>query len=376
MNSKDRVKKAISRQKTDRIPLDLGGPYTTIEVGAYKKLLYFMGINDEPVVFLRAHVIPCEKMLDEFNIDTRYVYYRNPIKWNDFKAENNIYYDEWGLKWLIKEELFCHELIGSPLSECRGVKEELDEHKWPSITDTKDMERWKKRIKYLTGETDYFIIGDSIGWGIFEQSWGLRGIENFYIDLAVNKDFAGALMNSVLEVYKQRMEAFLKVIGRYIGAICISDDISGQDGPLMSPDMYREFIKPRHRELIDFIKNRTDAKIFFHCCGDVTPFIEDFIEIGVDILNPIQVSARNMNDTFKLKKDYGKRIIFWGGGCDSQNVLPYGSSKDVRKEVEKRIKDLNGNGGYVFAPVHNIQNEVPPQNIYSLYHAASNYRGQ
>jgi uroporphyrinogen decarboxylase len=369
MTPRERIEKALSHKETDRIPIDLGGPQTTIELFAYRNLLNLLNVKTTERVFLRAHSIPDEKILELFQIDTRYIYFKEPQTW-DSNNTAQMYFDEWGKKWKLTTRGFYYEMIGSPLQNSNAEIEDIHSHKWPVDSTKRDIERWRKQSKNLYEKSHYFIVGDSIGWGIFEESWGIRGLENFLIDLMTNKKFAEALMDKVLETQIKRFEQYLKEIGSYIGAICISDDIAGQDGPIISPDLYRKMIKPRHVELIRFIKSMTDAKIFFHCCGDVIPFLEDFIDIGVDIINPVQVSAGEMGNTSKLKKIYGDRLVFWGGGCDSQQILPYGSKLEIEREVKRRIEDLAAGGGFIFAPVHNIQPDVPPENIVALYKAA------
>jgi len=145
-----------------------------------------------------------------------------------------------------------------------------------------------------------------------------------------------------------------------------------QDGPQISPQLYRRVVKPRHKRLYQYIKENTSAYLFLHTCGSVYEFISDFIEMGVDILNPVQVSAKDM-DTKKLKKEFGKDITFWGGGCDTQKVLPFGTPEEVIQEVRQRIEDLAPNGGFVFTQVHNIQTGVPPENIMAMYDTVKRY---
>ncbi len=168
-------------------------------------------------------------------------------------------------------------------------------------------------------------------------------------------------------------ERYLSEIGKYIQVFVYWDDIAGQTGPLISPDTYRRLIKPKDKRIIEMVKSKTDAKFFYHCCGAAYDFIPDFIEIGVDILNPVQVSAMGM-DTARLKKEFGKDITFWGGGCDTQNVLPYGTPDEVREEVKRRINDLREGGGFIFNAIHNIQDEVPPENIMAMFETFEEFK--
>jgi len=167
-------------------------------------------------------------------------------------------------------------------------------------------------------------------------------------------------------------EDFLASVGKYIQVVVGGDDLAMQEGPLISLDLYRKLIKPRQKELFSFIKKRTAAYLFYHSCGSVSQFIPDLIEVGVDILNPVQVSAKNM-DTHRLKKEFGHEISFWGGGCDTQKILSFGKPEEIKGEVKRRIRDLTPGGGFVFTQVHNIQPGVPPENIVAMFEAASEY---
>ena len=263
-----------------------------------------------------------------------------------------------------------YDFVGFPLANAKI--EDLDAYPWP---DPKDKDRFvepKRTAKRLYDKGEYAIgVPAPIGAGFFEQSWWLRGMENLMLDMINNHKFVEALMERLLQVYMEAWDGLLNVAGEYADFVQIGDDLCAQNGPLMSPTLYRKFIKPRARKLIEFIRKRTKAPIFFHCCGSVYQLIPDLIEIGVDILNPVQVSAANM-DTKKLKKEFGKDIVFWGG-VDTQHVLPHGNPETVREEVKRIIDDLAPGGGFVFSTVHNIQNDVPPENLWTMYEMVYTY---
>ena len=199
----------------------------------------------------------------------------------------------------------------------------------------------------------------------------MRGLEQFLQDMIIDKAFAHALMRKITDFQKQRAKQYLSVAGKYIDIFRTSDDLGTQDSLMMSPAMYREMVKPYQEEYFSTIKEYTDAKILYHCCGAVFPLIEDLIEVGVDILNPVQVSCENM-DTRMLKEHFGGRLSFCGG-IDSQFILPQGTPEAVEAEVKKRITDLAPGGGYLLNPVHTIQADVPPENIVRLYAAGKKY---
>jgi uroporphyrinogen decarboxylase len=178
-------------------------------------------------------------------------------------------------------------------------------------------------------------------------------------------------MDQITDIYIESCNNYLDVVGRYIQVFTYWDDVSTQSGWMINPETYRKMIKPKQRRLVDAIKKKTDAKLFFHGCGAVFDLIPDLIDLGFDILNPVQVSARGM-DSKRLKQAYGRDITFWGG-VDTQHVLPFGNPEEVVDEVKRRIDDLAPGGGYVLAAVHNIQAQVPPENIVALFDTGLEY---
>jgi uroporphyrinogen decarboxylase len=164
----------------------------------------------------------------------------------------------------------------------------------------------------------------------------------------------------------------LDEVGTYVHVVVLGDDLGGQDGPLFSPELYREIYKPRHRRLTDLIHRKTQAKTFLHSCGSIYWALPDIIDSGIDIINPVQISAKDM-ETDRLKREFGRDLVFWGGGADATEVMTFASPEGIKEEARKRIRDLAPGGGFVFAPVHNIQANVPPANIVALFEAAYEY---
>jgi uroporphyrinogen decarboxylase len=204
----------------------------------------------------------------------------------------------------------------------------------------------------------------------WELGYMLRGLEQMLMDVVLNPEFVSALLAKLLEINLAATGRFLDKVGPYIQVIRTADDLATQKGPLMSPQTYRTLLKPVYKQYFDLIKSKTEAKIFYHSCGNVTQLIDDLVEIGVDILNPVQVSA--MGDTSELKARFGDKVVFWGG-IDTQHVLPHGSVEEVEAEVRRCIRDLAPGGGYVVAAVHNIQPDVPPENIIAMAVATRKY---
>ena len=228
-----------------------------------------------------------------------------------------------------------------------------------------------ERAKHLYETTVYALMLNGAG-SIYEWAQELRGWDVFMMDLAEDPAFAGALLAKLVEAHIRRLEQILPAVEGYVQVIQVGDDLGMQSGPQISLRLYRQVVKPWHKRLYQYIKQHTSARLFLHTCGSVYAFIPDFIEMGVDILNPVQVSARDMG-TRRLKREFGKDIAFWGGGCDTQRVLPFGTPAEVREEVKRRIDDLAPGGGFVFNQVHNIQAGVPPENIMVMYEAVREF---
>jgi len=207
------------------------------------------------------------------------------------------------------------------------------------------------------------------GHDLLNQLFRVRGMEEGMMDLLANEEFAVAFLDRLTDTICTAQSFYLKEVGDLIDIHFTADDLAGQSGPLISPALYRRLVKPRWARIIQTIKAHTQAKIFYHSCGALDAFILDLIEIGVDVLNPVQVSAAGM-DSARLKQKYGKNLSFWGGGCDTQQVLSRGTPDEVRQEVRRRIRDFAPGGGFVFNPVHNIQPLVPPANVATLFEAA------
>jgi uroporphyrinogen decarboxylase len=208
--------------------------------------------------------------------------------------------------------------------------------------------------------------------GIAEiYSW-LRGYEGFYIDLATNHGWVGYMLDRLVEFKCAYWERALKEVGDLVEVVIEADDLAGQHQLLLSPETYRSVIKPRHRRLFGFIKAQAPVQVFFHSCGAVRPLIADFVDAGIDILNPVQISAAGM-DLHDLKREFGQDLVFWGGGVDTQHVLGVATPQQVQGHVRENIEALAPGGGFVFAAVHDIQANVPAENIMAMWEAWQEY---
>ena len=364
---------ALNHEEPDRVPLDLGGRQTTFMVETYDRFKDHLGLNDLPTIIMShkwqtAYVD--EQILNRFSIDCRHI--RPPMKAEPELSETAgakiIFVDEWGITRIIDGGYAS--IIEYPLQT--ATLEDLENYEWPNPAEIFDYSSMRSQALELYNEGEYGIVGNMGSPGnIFEQSWYLRGMTEFFMDLMDNKDFAHALMSKITEIRKQNAKYFLSEVGEYLDVFQLADDLAMQNGPYMSPELYREMIKPYQIELFRCVKALTPAKIYYHSCGSVTKLLDDLIDVGVDILNPVQISADGMQ-TDHLKKRFGNKLSFWGA-IDTTEILPKRTVEDVSQEVRKIIHDLAPGGGFVLASVHNLQPDIPPENILAMFEAASQY---
>ncbi|MCL4249528.1 MAG: uroporphyrinogen-III decarboxylase [Anaerolineae bacterium] len=369
MTPRERFQRITQFQEADRVPIDTGSHVASLHRISYRNLRDYLGDSDlknADVILDRMvqNVIPDEKFLQRYHVDFRWI---APNWINVVDVDSDKYRDMWGITW--QHMIDAYGVFESPLAG--ATLEDLDRFNWP---DPEHPDLWKglgERAKYLYENTDYVLVGDSIKGGLLTKALQIRGYEQMFADLVGNVAFAEALLDKLLDLYKAFWTGFLKTVGRYVQMVYFTDDIGGQQSMMISPDLFRTLVKPRIKALIDHIKSQADVKFMYHTDGTVTPVIEDIIEMGVDILNPIQTSALGM-DTAVLKELYRGRLVFHGA-IDVQQMLPFSTPEQVRYDVAKRIYDLGRGGGYIAAPCHNIGADVPPQNIEALYAAAYEY---
>jgi uroporphyrinogen decarboxylase len=381
MNARERLLLTLNHQEPDRVPIDLGGTdISSICRGAYKELMAWLGRNPGEIEMVNlVEQLPAldEEFLDEvIRSDVRQVRQNAPSSWSLQIEETDRYYefeDEFGIRLRKpKEDGYYFDLVGHPLREL--TKDSLKTFSWPDLDDPSRWEGVEDRARNLHETTEHgLVVGAIFGGGVFEFPQYLRGMEAFLMDLVLTPDLADSLMDCITEFLSEAYTQMLQRVGPYIQVIMICDDIATQQGPMISPDLYRARIKPRQAKLIEVIKRHTDAYVMYHACGATKEFLPDFIDIGVDIFNPVQVGAVGMDDTATLKREFGRDLTFWGGACENQVILPFGTPDEVREETRRRIDDLAPGGGFVFSPVHNIQDGVPPENILAMFEVAHEY---
>lgn len=375
LTPKERVLTALQHEEPDRLPVVIGiSNATGIKIQAYRRLKAVLNLNtperylyDWPELGTAA---PEEVLLQRLHCDVRGVYDRMPRlveERNRKRAPHSPYFDDWGIgqKETSPENWFpaIH-----PLAKAETL-DALEHYPWPDMQDAYRYTAAAERARQLHEEGRYAILG--VPWLMFplERAFALQGLERFLYNLVKNTDFALALLQKTTALCKTFMRNFLHATGKYLDIIKVGDDLGMQDRLLFSPKMYRNLIKPFHSDYLAFIKQHTSAKIFFHTDGDVFDVLDDLVEIGVEVLNPIQTSAGKMANLVELKRRYGKKLSFCGG-IDTQRVLPLGTSEEVRQEVKRVIQALAPGGGYMLAAVHTIPAETPPQNILAMVDAA------
>ena len=370
MTSRERVVTALNHQEPDRVPLDIGGgTSTTLVIEGYDRLKAEWGITGETRVMNKAFRLARldEAVMVRLGSDTRPLTVRGPLDWTPPPAEPGYFVDTWGITWrqaFYGDGCYYWELYGNPLRD--ATIEDLESYPWPDPLDAGYTLGLADEVKQLYEGTDYAIMADGGFKSFWELAYMLRGLEQFLSDLVLNPEFVKALLEKLLELNILGTGRFLDIAGPYIQVLRAADDLATQRGPLMSPKTYRTLLKPYYKRYFDFVKSKTDAKIFYHSCGNVMAFIDDLAEIGVDALNPVQVSA--LGDTAALKARFGGKMSFWGG-IDTQYVLPNGTPEEVEAEVRQRIRDLGPGGGLVVASVHNFQPDVPTANIVAMAEA-------
>jgi len=368
MTSRQRVEMALEHQEPDRVPLDL-----TIVARPYHELLEYLNISDDYWWDDWAHVFPAPEVLEKLNVDVFHIPYG--ITATGLWDKNcEFYKDEWGYtKQRIEDKKggFLYQMIDHPLESAQTVDDIMD-YDWPDLDEPR-LEGLEQYVHRLYEETD-FALTLTFGGNIFELSHYLRGMENFFMDLLLNPGLACAVMDKILQIRLHRDKQVLQAVGKYLTYFRFQgEDLGSQSGPLISPDTFRALVKPRlqaewQAAKAEYLLHNPKGKISVHSCGAVFDFMEDFIEMGADMLNPIQPNAVGM-DTELINKTFGDRLCFHGA-INTQDALANGTILDIVREVKTRIEHLAPGGGYILSPSHNIQSGVNPQKIIAMYEAA------
>ena len=386
MNSRERIIKTLSHEEPDQVPFDLAGStWTGIASNAYQKLLSHMNLeldNPEWADVIQQIVIPSERVLEKLGVDTRGLMPLTSHNWNVYDkltdaGDNWEYFDEWNFTHHFpKNNGNWFSLVEYPMEKINNPAiSDIEQFEWPRADDKRRIAGLKeKAIKFR--EQGKIVIIKGLCAGVFEMHQRVRGMTNALIEPFVFPEFSDKLTGKIADLKIEFWEMALDELAGVVDIIAEGDDYGSQESQLIDPEHFRNYYKPHVKRVISAIREKArDAKIMFHSCGNVRPLIPDFIEMGVDILNPVHITATGMEPR-QLKKDFGRDIVFWGGGVDTQGVLPSGTPEQVADNVKQNIEALAPGGGYVFATVHNIQGDVPPENVMAMwetYNQIKNY---
>ncbi len=415
MTRRERVLSAIAHREPDKVPIDLGAMRSTgitaLAYGRLKKYLGMMGGSTDVYDVIQQLAQPEDPILDYFEadvVDLGRAFLTAAEDWKEFilpdgspakipahlpvepdgdggylaKSGDGTVIGAMprGAFYLSQTFYPLLDWDGKDLSVLDRLSDLMGKVTWAALPTApghkpltpEHLAEIRKRAKHLCETTDFAIMagfgGNLLEWGQF-----LCRNDQFLVDLIENPRKAEALLDRLTEIHIANLEKFLDAIEGYVQIIQMGDDLGTQLAPQISPQMYRRFFKPRHKLIYDRIRKREGIHLFLHSCGAIADLLPDLIEVGVEIINPVQTSARGMEPE-RLKREFGKELTFWGGGCDTQQVLPQGTEKEINEHVRRRIKVLAPGGGFVFTQVHNIMPNVPPENVVAMVEAAKTYR--
>jgi len=380
MNSRERLLTALSHQEPDRIPFDMGGTQVTgIHVVAHRNLRQVLGLPPVEAGLcdtIQGLALPDDDVIQRLGVDVRGLFPLNSHNWNVSEEDAGdywAYHDEWGITHhRPKSNGLYFSVVQVPLSDPNLTVDDIKKHPWPNMADPARIAGLRELAESYRAAGYAVMLKDPFA-GIFEMSQRIVGMENIMIMMALNQKVAGALFDKLMELKLSFWEMALPQLADVVDVISHADDYGTQESQLISPAMFREQIKPLLKILFERVKYLApNAVRFFHSCGNVRPLLPDYIEIGVEILNPVHIRARGM-DPIALKREFGQDLVFWGGGVDTQGVLPHGTPQEVKDDVRRNIEALAPGGGFVFNTVHNIQADVPPQNIIAMWDALQEY---
>ena len=376
MTSRERVVETLNHREPDRVPMDL-----TITLGAYTKLVRHLGLDKEvepepKIANWLTHVPVDPKVLEALDVDIVHLGCSAPWGYPKEQPDGTIV-DEWGVRRKRIERPgggFYLEMVGNPLKD--ATIDDLEDYPWPDPYDPDVTKGLVERVKWWRDNTDC-AIEVWLERGSGEIAGYLRGIEQWWMDLVVNPEFAAALLKKLCDIAIEFNRVCIELVGKYVQVVRFTGwDLGGQNGPIFSPAMVDKMFRPvlnRHWRAVKGLlqKENPEGRVFFHTCGGVYKLIPIFIDCGLDILDPLQTSAAGM-DMDKIKREFGDKLVFHGA-MDIQRIMPFGTVEEVREEVKLRIRQLAPGGGFILAPAHALQDDTPPENIVALYRAGKEF---
>jgi len=369
MNSRERVLTALNHRIPDRVPIDFGSfpGATSMNVRAYQNLLEYLGIKRDvrigALIMFTAEID--EDILNRFHVDTKTVTPSRAV--SDFGIPEEFVDQPWGVKWRRSTD-FTYAPVEGPFQKIADpTPDDVKNYRWPKPAEIADFNQWREKGKKIRQESDKALVARVVP-GIFTLAQFMRGFEGWLMDLIIRRPFSEAFHAKLCELWTETVGGIIEALGENVDIVMFGDDFGFQTQPIMSPAMFKERVKPLMKKMIAAVKPLTKAKIAMHTCGSVFAYLDDFMEIGVDVLNPMQSNAKDM-DPSRIKEKTAGKMALWGG-IDTHVVLPNGGPEEVRAEVKKKFAIYGQGGGYMLSADHNILVDVPPENLITMFEAA------
>jgi uroporphyrinogen decarboxylase len=378
MNRRECFEAIVNHREPERVLVDYGkhiGSFHRLAYDTLKKYLKAeVPVEAETRILDRMaqNVILDEVICRRLGIDFRWLV-PNWVGVRDVEIGGRKgYVDMWQTPHKWTDIGHYYAIVAQPLGQEKLTVADIEAFAWPNPNNPAMFAGLREQAQIWHNTTDYVIGADGIKVGILQTASQLRGYDKLFIDFALNPDLAHALLGKISGLINQMYHHYMQAVGEFVQVVCITDDQGTQSSLMVSPQMFREFFKPYLKSQIDTIKQAADVKVLMHCDGAIMPILDDLIEIGVDIINPIQTVVKGFEDTTALKARYGDRLCFHGA-IDVQQVMPNATPAEIRQEVARRIRDLGPNGGYILAPCHNINVDIPVENVIAMFNAAQEY---
>jgi uroporphyrinogen decarboxylase len=406
MNSRSRVLAALNHQEPDRVPIDFSGHRSSgIAALAYARLRRYLGLKEKPIrVYdpIQQLAIVDDDVLERFGVDTLQLgqgFALEDAHWAGWVLPDGTpcQMPRWAVperspgEWVLRSKsgrviarmpdgALYFEQAYFPFTDEAGPKtipEAMQESMWtaidsppgPLVEGPDGLQRLAEGARSLRQKTTRAVLG-LFGGNLLEIGQFLYRNDNFFLLLAGEPRKAHDFLDRLVEIHLANLQRFLGAVGKYIDIITFGDDLGMQTGPQISPAMYREFFKPRHKLMWNRAKQLADVKVMLHSCGGIRELLPDLIAAGLDAVNPVQISCSRM-DAAELKAEFGKDMVFWGGGCETQKIMPHATPDVIRNHVKRQVSTLSPGGGFVFQQVHNILAGVPPENIVAMFEAVN-----